>query len=172
MTHRFGIKRDTPKSTHVIRRVHMTGSPVETVRSVSQIVEPDQKPKGFWYAIGRSWIEWCECEMPDWRKSVLQEVIIDPSKILFLRTPKDILEFSREYGVADYFTIGVDWVRVAKHYSGIEIAPYQYSLRFSKEAGWYYGWDIASGCIWDASAIVALKLITEADLPEEQEEID
>jgi len=36
---------------------------------------------------------------------------------------------------------------VSKEYDGIEIAPYQWDARLSLI--WYYGWDVASGCIWN-----------------------
>ena len=40
----------------------------------------------------------------------------------------------------------IDWIKVSKQYSGIEINPYQHSNRYTSM--WYYGWDVASGCIW------------------------
>ncbi len=46
--------------------------------------------------------------------------------------------------------------QVAKLYQGIIIAPYCYSIRLDNDCFWYYPWDCASGCIWDATAIAAL----------------
>lgn len=46
---------------------------------------------------------------------------------------------------------------VAKDYDGIEIAPYQESLRYDLE--WYYGWDVASGCIWNFEGIRLNKIV-------------
>lgn len=45
----------------------------------------------------------------------------------------------------------IDWARVARYYHGIVIAPYQWSRRMSPD--WYYGWDCASGCVWNLAAI-------------------
>jgi len=45
----------------------------------------------------------------------------------------------------------IDWYAVAGEYAGIVIAPYQDARRH--EYLWYYGWDCASGCIWDSSAL-------------------
>lgn len=45
--------------------------------------------------------------------------------------------------------------RVRQDYAGIEISPYQYECRF--ELTWYYGWDVASGCVWDKEAIRAVE---------------
>ena len=51
----------------------------------------------------------------------------------------------------------IDWAEVASKYDGIIISPYQWSLRLDMEMMWYYGWDCASGCIWNISAIKELK---------------
>jgi hypothetical protein len=74
----------------------------------------------------------------------------DPAaKVLHLKTPVEILEFQETYCVAHPImrSPGIDWGRVAEQYHGIVIAPYQWSLRL--DLMWYYGWDCASGCIWD-----------------------
>jgi hypothetical protein len=42
----------------------------------------------------------------------------------------------------------IDWEGVQKAYDGIEIAPYQWSRRLNDNYWWYYGWDVASGCLW------------------------
>lgn len=54
----------------------------------------------------------------------------------------------------------IDWPRVAEKWQGIIITPYQWSRRLTNHTMWYYGWDCASGCIWDADAIGYLKLKT------------
>jgi len=50
----------------------------------------------------------------------------------------------------------IDWPRVAEHYAGIEICPYLSSKRMDDDAFWYYGWDVASGCIWSPKGIKEL----------------
>jgi hypothetical protein len=52
----------------------------------------------------------------------------------------------------------IDWKKVAKEYSGIEICPYigEQRLKFS----WYYPWDVASGCVWDNSAVKSINLVS------------
>jgi hypothetical protein len=47
----------------------------------------------------------------------------------------------------------IDWKRVASRYAGIEICPYQNSLRMKAITGWYYPWDVASGCIWSPAGM-------------------
>ncbi len=62
----------------------------------------------------------------------------------------------------------LDWAKVAEHYDGLIIAPYQWSRRYDGPS-WYYGWDCASGCIWNLDAIAAvepappLQLLTGAE---------
>ena len=38
------------------------------------------------------------------------------------------------------------------------ITPYQWELRF--ELDWYYGWDVASGCVWNLSVIESMEPVT------------
>jgi len=51
----------------------------------------------------------------------------------------------------------IEWDRVAATYHGIIITPYLYSHRFGPM--WYYGWDCASGCIWNLSVIDTFQLV-------------
>ena len=63
--------------------------------------------------------------------------------VLRLSTEEEVVEFSRTYSNFDK----VDWHKVALIWDGIEICPYQRSLRLGT-IGWYSAWDVASGCIW------------------------
>jgi len=140
---------------------------VERVRDEEQGRVLSSKPQGFWYGIGRDWIRHCAIEVPDKLRAVMQQVFVDESKILMLRTAADVLDFSRTYGVEtgvghDRMRQVVDWPRVAARYGGIEIAPYQSELRSAQETRWYYGWDVASGCVRDASAVRGLRVVATA----------
>jgi hypothetical protein len=104
---------------------------------------PDMKPRGFWYGIDHAWREWVLGEMPHWIGEHYYSVDVGPSNILFIQDRNQIREFHREH-CTGYL---VDWPRVAKEYDGIEISPYQWEFRH--EMLWYYGWDVASGCIWN-----------------------
>ena len=124
----------------------------------------DPKPKGLWYGCGSEWLDWLRVEMPHWMNGNIFRLHIDFGSMLTLKTSEEILEFTKEYspknspedrksydGWAGSWVI--DWPRVAMHYSGIEICPYQFSLRMSEVSRWYYGWDVASGCIWGSGAL-------------------
>ena len=112
------------------------------------------KPKGLWYGIGASWVDWVRNEMPHWETEHVFKIDIDESKMKIIRNYEDLLKFEKEYLVIPKESYGfkmIDWVRAAKDYSGIEIAPYLYEARMKHM--WYYGWDIASGCIWGAGVV-------------------
>ncbi len=131
-------------------RVITTNQFVTGVRRVTQNPANRFKPEGLWYGIGASWIDYIESEMPDRLGKYLFQVAITP-KVMQLTTVKQIKEFDAKYGIEKHGMAWIDWIAVSKVCSGIEISPYQWSLRF--DLNWYYSWDVASGCIWDPSGI-------------------
>lgn len=66
-----------------------------------------------------------------------------------------------------YYTI--DWFQVVRNFPGIIIAPYLWERRNSNRSNWdscwYYGWDCASGCIWDLRCIESFQMVEEMKLP-------
>lgn len=128
---------------------------------VPQPIEPYHKPKGLWYAIGTEWIDWVKNEMPHWEGDYLYKIEVNPSKILFIKNKEELLSFSSRYSVInqDSDLMGaIDWKSVAEKYSGIEISPYQFNLKYN--ITWYYTWDVASGCIWKQDGIKNIKRIS------------
>jgi len=137
------------------------------------------KPHGFWVSVegeidgeeSYGWRQWCEDEGFGLnRLTHAHEVTLTPdAHILRIRTGVDLNTFDdqwreqpdwsdpiqRKYHPRLSSTI--DWSRVAKRWQGIIIAPYLWSHRLEGPF-WYYGWDCASGCIWDPSAIASIKL--------------
>jgi hypothetical protein len=115
------------------------------------------KPVGLWYGIGTSWIDWVKSEMPDWEVENIFELHINDSNIIKIRNMEEILEFDQKYSINhDYFKT-INWIDVAKDYSGIEIAPYIWKARL--KISWYYTWDVASGCIWGKNGIDSIKRV-------------
>ena len=129
------------------------------------------KPNGLWYSIGTEWISWCFSEMRHWIEKYSHEIEIDYKNILIIETPKDIEDFEKTYGFEidttlrsgfSYFQI--DWDKVTKDYSGIEIRNYN-EIRCGEILGkrslsrglWISAWDVSSGCIWDLSCITSVK---------------
>jgi len=119
---------------------------LEVNKSIVQI--SGRKPKGLWYSLGCEWINWLEHEMPEWAKPQVNLLNVDYNKILLIDTDDKFKDFETEYLQTE---TDIDWKRVSEEYSGIEISPYFYEYRFPSQ--WYYGWDVASGCLWNADAL-------------------
>lgn len=145
-------------------RIHMSKKPFELEqRTFNQKVT--MKPFGFWYGFGSEWIDWTRSEMPEWVGKYIYSVDIGNTNVLQIKTHMELMMFNREYQ-SNLSDTGhrrlegevIDWKKVADKYDGIEINPYQFEARY--QYLWYYGWDIASGCIWNLSG-VKLKLLTD-----------
>lgn len=142
-----------------MRLVHFSKSNTLDLRSADQPTAPHMKPNGLWVSVESAddaWSKWCEAE--DWGLGS-HEFTIEPTtdaNILYLRTAADIQAFTTQFSIkleGCKFAMFIDWIAVANKYDGIIITPYQWSMRMNSDASWYYGWDCASGCIWNASAM-------------------
>ena len=147
--------------------------PISEVKDMSGNCKRGWKPVGLWYANGTEWLEFLKYNMPDWMEKVNYIYKINPNYssggldgnggVLKLSTEEEVIEFSKEYGVDPYGSGSVDhanWSAVARRWDGIEIIPYQYSLRMGRHTGWYYTWDVGSGCIWRPNGVSSLELIS------------
>ncbi|NKV19232.1 hypothetical protein GS913_06550 [Rhodococcus hoagii] len=142
----------------------------ETQRSLDrerdyQTVRRD-KPDGLWVSIlgEDDWPSWCrENEFREHTLEVAHEVrLAADANVLLVNGPREFDEFDAKYRTADSrkFNEFIDWPRVESEYDGIIIAPYLWSRRSS--AFWYYGWDCASGVIWNLCAIESFLPVSEA----------
>jgi hypothetical protein len=111
------------------------------------------KPSGLWYAIGTEWIDWVEVEMPHWMGSYFYKITTS-NKVLKIDDANKFEQLAKKYATTDN---NIDWIKISNIYSGIEIAPYRPEYRM--EYMWYYGWDIASGCVWKRDAITNIQKI-------------
>jgi hypothetical protein len=162
------------------RLIHYSNKPVLEVRSIDQRPQTKgvpRKPRGLWVSTEGEdgWAEWCKAE--NFQLDCLEyqtEVLLKPqANILTLEGKEAIVAFTNEFGVpapeylrglSSFFDsygngYGIDWQKVAKKYQGIIIAPYCWELRLEDTTWWYYGWDCASGCIWNADAVAELKVL-------------
>ena len=140
-------------------RIHMSKSPM-TLNKKSYEQDIAMKPAGFWYGFGKSWIQWTKSEMPEWSGKYIYEVIIKTGNVLKIDTYEKLLKFNEEFSSQSAPGVSfIDWANVAKKYDGIEIVPYQTKARMNYNLLWYYGWDVASGCVWNLDT-VTLRLIT------------
>ncbi len=135
------------------------------------------KPNGFWFSVEGegcdiNWREWCEEEkfMVEHLKFFHEIILNEDAKIIHLKTPEDILDFTKKYpflreqwndatGRRLCATYELDWDKVKQEYQGIIISPYQWVCRLISECNWYYGWDCSSGCIWDMNCVKEFNLI-------------
>jgi hypothetical protein len=145
---------------------HYAADPVEQINSVAQQPVPWRKPAGLWVSAetgnGDSWNDWCRAEDYNLESlATVHEIELRPdANLLWITDEAGVLELTGQHGLHDMAGIAtIDWAAVARHYQGIVIAPYIRSLRLDPRTTWYYTWDCASGCIWDADAIAGIKLI-------------
>jgi hypothetical protein len=145
-------------------RIIMSHEPEIKFREKKQ-QEKGYKPNGLWYGIGPSWVNFVRSEMPTRETEHVFKIDIDESKMKIIRNYEDLLEFEKEYStpIEGMYSFNnrylyIDWERVARDYSGIEIAPYISEARMKHM--WYYGWDLASGCIWRKGVITKITKIS------------
>lgn len=157
---------------------HYSAEPVVAVESREQGCETGKnwhwrgKPNGFWVSVKGEddWPDWCNAESFGLdRLGICHRVEIAPSaNVLHVSGVEAFNAFDARYGRdeklypdATYSKRLIDWAAVARDYDGIIIAPYVWEHRFED---WYYGWDCASGVIWNAEAVAAIA--TEAQRAE------
>lgn len=163
-----------------MRLIHYSDKYLTRVRSKahdSHRTGPYKTP-GLWFSVegDHDWKRWCEAEgfRLDQLKCATEIILKDDAKILRLRGAAAIDKFTADYGgqaAPDIFLRGINWPAVRAKYQGLIIAPYCWPRRLAPHTSWYYGWDCASGVIWDAKAIKELRPLTPTE-PERQIEID
>lgn len=137
------------------------------------------KPRGIWLSVKGQydWPEWCNDN-----EFYLEEIATEhrvtlwpTANILRISNHVELDDFHEKYRIpnpvydrlekddedhqADYpwrpykrRYDNIDWGAVAAEYDGIIITPYLWNRRLEGPM-WYYGWDAASGCIWNLQAV-------------------
>ena len=141
-------------------RIHITHSENLEPKQVNQ--ENDRpKPRGLWYGVGFGWIDFTISDFTsfyDKDKNVsVFEFDVNSVNLLRITNFDELVAFDKEYCNSTERYRNPDWTRLEKEYDGIEIAPYIYKGRF--EIFWYYGWDVASGCIWNPKGLKIKKVM-------------
>lgn len=141
---------------------HYTPHPLVFDTKRAYINTRHDKPAGFWVSVRGEddWPSWCRGEgfREDYLSYCSVVTLEDYANILILGNVDEIRAFAKEFGnPPPGWRLGpgyyIDWESVQKKYDGIIITPYQWSIRLDSEFSWYYGWDVASGCIWNLDAI-------------------
>lgn len=149
-----------------MRLMHYSDHTIESVHSVGQAELPHFKPGGLWVSVqgADDWKQWC-AENDFKIGAMAHEVTLAPNaSILRITSSAGIDALTARYssGRGRAFSYHmIDWRRLAAEHQGIIIAPYIWSERLSDTNRWYYAWDCASGCIWDADAIESIRLRVE-----------
>lgn len=153
-----------------MRLVHFGVNGELIPRTVQQTSGRGDKPDGLWVSdedAQASWSAWCREE--NFRLAHLKHAhvvtLATDARILMLTTAEQVEALGSEYGRTGVpYPFGsradrtIDWPRIAESYQGVLITPYQWSRRMNGP-DWYYSWDCASGCIWDAAAIESVTAI-------------
>lgn len=149
-----------------MRLVHFTKEPLTTVRSYEQPDEWRLKPLGLWVSdedCEDSWSTWCRGEefALDSFVHAYEITLAETANILTISTAAEIDAFTAQYrqGESPYDFYNIGWTQVAADYQGMLITPYIWSKQLDMNSGWYYAWDCASGCIWDAAAIASVNAV-------------
>jgi hypothetical protein len=121
------------------------------------------KPRGMWLSDEDDWgwKAWCESEEfhPAGLAHATEFSLTDQANVLHISTDAEFEAFGNEYRIPAFPSIpglslqAIDWARLRSEYDGIIISPYRYDRRYDFLNFWYAGWDVASACIWNLSAI-------------------
>lgn len=157
----FNLKVAGSIPVRPIMLIHYSKSRLSLLEPVIQSHAPHHKPLGLWVSVDEAWKEWCESEEfhLEGLKYETEIVLNEDAKILYLTDAQDVDSFTDKYGANLTSEIyWINWDKVAREgYQGIIINPYLGSRRYKLKTSWYYGWDCASGCIWDIAAIKEFK---------------
>jgi hypothetical protein len=87
--------------------------------------------------------------------------------VLLIKNSEEMYQFHEKYKgdvYPGFPMVMIDWSKVAKDFDGIVITPYLWERRLDHHVNWYYGWDCASGCIWNTSVIETITELKEIDV--------
>lgn len=136
------------------------------------------KPNGLWVSVDGpdDWREWCEGNDFGCLDHRFMVTLAEDANLLVIPDLTTMQAFTAEFRIPDrYGSLGIsslsamledrdiDWSAVAGRWQGILIPNYLRSYSFyghDVTPFWYWGWDCTSGCIWDASAIASVELVT------------
>jgi len=115
------------------------------------------KPFGFWVSVEGpdDWEEWCKTEEYnlDSLRHVYKVTISENANILHISTSQGMDDFNRRFAIKKSYFTEIAWENVYQEYDVLIISPYRWKHRLNQDFSWYYGWDCASGVIWNLEAI-------------------
>lgn len=167
--------------------LHFTHDKISKIKKINQennigwYEGAHYKPKGLWYAQSNEWINFLY-EDEDFDKEYerlccwIYKINLKPNiytsvnkphmkKILKIKTLGELKKFMELYMFSyklrnnKFTSYRIDWVKVAKHFGGIEFNPFLYDkLKINTKSKrrlfyWYANIDLKSGCLWNTSII-------------------
>lgn len=152
-------------------RVTLSKEQINTSRTYTQPSLNPNKPNGIWYAFGMSWYETVIGGGLDRRTFLgsnpyVYKIDLTAANIKSLNRD-NIREFENTYKQEQNTKPTIDWNRVANDFDGIELETDPDSL--SNSYPWLRGWDIVSGCIWNAANVTLQRIVSPRQLSNEQE---
>lgn len=153
-----------------MRLIHYSKKPLLKVRSRKhdEGKAGAYKTPGLWVSIegDDDWLAWCRRESWGLERLVhaTEIVLADDANVKHLSSAADIDQFTEDFFVpgSPIWHRDLNWQGIRERWRGLIIAPYCWERRLADHTGWYYGWDCASGVIWDAKAVKEIRAI---DLP-------
>ena len=142
-------------------RVVMLSRPLDlSAISLRPQRQASDKPAGLWYSLGPAWLDFCREVLPAFERELHYRLTLDRSRLLVVANDAELNAFIAQYrvgsGPADE---PIDWCRVAASgYAGIELPQYL-GMQDGRRVTFAYTWDVPSGVVWDASAILDTQLI-------------
>lgn len=155
----------------VVKYIHWSKKPLLKVRTVKQRGDKlGWKPLGLWFSVGDgadSWKDFCQGNdfNLDSFEHATEITFRAAAKILRITNAKQLDAITEKHGsdcpyMPPHLSYGkgysIAWNVIAEQFDAIVIAPYIWSRRLHNGSHWYYCWDCASGCVWNADAIAAL----------------
>lgn len=142
----------------MVKLIHYSDQPLTQIRSAAQNSEPELhgKPNGLWVSVGNAWSDWCRNNNFSLGELAHEVHLADDPNILWITKASELDAFNSRFGEPSTWFKSIHvlrWAQVAEQYDGIIISPYIWSRRLELSCHWYYGWDCACGCIWNARAI-------------------
>lgn len=148
-----------------MRLIHYSAKPLTTIRSMPH--DPARcgayKTLGLWVSVegDYDWRWWCESESfgLDRLTHATEIILVANANIKHLRDARDIDRFTDRFHPKrrPKWDHDLDWLAIRERWNGLIIAPYIWSRRVAPHTSWYYGWDCASGVIWNADAIATIR---------------
>lgn len=137
--------------------LHYSASASLTPKFVPQL-DFSPKPSGLWLSVGESWKHWCEEENYCLArlKNVFRVTLKSSANIALIQSEQELQSFHFQWSepVLTLDQRWPNWRSIAQRFDGILITEYFWNCRLDRpSSNWYYGWDCASGCIWNPIAI-------------------